>query len=131
MFRCNGSHRVGDTPAEALKQRLRGDLKAALTKRDAATAATLRTVIAAIDNAEAPPLAERSISAETAAAAAPRSAEIERLLLSRADLAHILEAEIAERESAAIEMEKLGRSDRAAALRDEALLARRYLGAQE
>ena len=52
---------------------------------------------------------------------------MERLLLSRDDVREVLEAEIHERERAAEEMDRLDRADRAASLRAEARLARRYV----
>lgn len=90
-----------------------------------AEASTLRSILAAIDNAEAPPLAAGSASE-------PRrfedgSAEIDRLILSADRLRTILLAEIEEREAAAAEMARLGQSDRAGALQVEIDVARRYL----
>jgi len=55
------------------------------------------------------------------------SAEIERPSLSEAAVRAILAAEVLERETAAAEMTRLNRADRAEALRAEALLARRYI----
>jgi hypothetical protein len=54
------------------------------------------------------------------------SAEVARLLLNGARVNEILQAEIAEREHAAVEMERLQMPDRAEALRAEILIIRRY-----
>lgn len=109
-----------------VKARLRADLRTAMKDRRTFEAEVIRALVAAIDNAEAPPT--------HAGQAAPvhhhfrsGSAEIERLLLSRFEVRNVLLAEIHERERAAAELEHLGKADRAAALRAEALLAKRYL----
>ncbi|RDE10477.1 GatB/YqeY domain-containing protein [Pelagibacterium lacus] len=105
-----------ESPAEALKTRLRTDLKAAMAGKDRSEAALLRTLIAAIDNAEAPALDG------TAA-----TAEIARLDLDPARLRAIIAGEIAEREQAAHALDSVGQAPRAAELRQQATLARRYL----
>jgi hypothetical protein len=109
-----------------MKARLRADLRNAMKERRAPEVQLIRALIAAIDNAEAPPagtaqtppLPHRFLSG---------SAEAERLLLSRSDLRDLLLAEIDEREHAAAAFERLEKTDRAEALRAEAHLARRYL----
>jgi uncharacterized protein YqeY len=112
-------------PATEIKDRMRSDLTAALRGRRTAVAATLRMLISAIDNREAPAIPASVPGANDFSAAAP--SEIERLRLSRLDIEHILQNEIAERVSAAAEMERVGRRDRAEVLRSEANLAKRYL----
>ena len=108
-----------------MKARLRADLRTALKERRATEAKVIRVLIAAIDNAEAPP-----IHAEQTTLIHQRfrsgSAEVERLLLSRADVRSVILGEIQERERAAAELEGLGKVDRAEALRTEAVLAKRY-----
>lgn len=113
-------------PATALKHRLRRDLKAALTRRSKAEAMTLRSLIAAIDNGEAPPLGTGPVGMELEALI-PGSAEVQRLRLTAVDVNRILLQEIGDREDAAAEMERFGRTDRADVLLAEARLARRYL----
>ena len=105
---------------------MRADLRAALKARRTDEAKVVRALVAAIDNAEAPPLP----AAETASLPhrfESGAAEVERLRLSRSRLRQLLLAEIQEREQAAAELERLNRTDRAKALRAEALIARRYL----
>lgn len=112
--------------AEAMKARLRDDLRAAMKGKRSHEATLIRSLIAAIDNAEAPPAQEQGT-----AAAFHRfrsgSAEVERLSLNHMQVRQVLLAEIDERELAAAELEGLGKMDRAAALRAEILIARRYL----
>lgn len=113
-------------PAKAMKDRLRADLRAAMKARVAGEAAVIRALVAALDNAEAPPIGKAS-DGGLGHAFASGDAEVERLLLGEADVRRVLLAEIAEREAAAAEMQRLGQSDRAAALRSEIAVARRYL----
>lgn len=116
---------AGDAGAE-MKNRLRADLRAAMKGGRASEAALIRVLLAAIDNAEAPPL-DGSRKAADQHRFRDGSAEIERLHLSEAAVRAILAAEVLERETAAAEMMRLNKADRAEALRAEALLARRYI----
>lgn len=115
-----------DDAAETMKARLRDDLRVALKDKRAADAKLIRALVAAIDNAEAPPAQE-----DAAGSAFHRfrsgSAEVERLLLDHAQVRQVLLAEIREREIAAAELERLEKHDRAAALRAEILIAQRYI----
>lgn len=109
-----------------MKPRLRADLRAALKGGRLQEAKLVRVLIAAIDNAEAPPARADRLLAE------PHqfregSAEVERLSLSRAQIRTILLAEIQEREDAASEMDRVARPDQAEMLRNEVRLARRYV----
>ncbi|MBX7185043.1 MAG: hypothetical protein K1Y01_07850 [Vicinamibacteria bacterium] len=108
------------------KARLRADLLAAMKEKRTVEAKVLRTLVAAIDNAEAPE-AHPGETAMTHHHFHSGSAELERLLLSRSRVRDVLLAEVLERERAAAEMERLKERGRAEALRAEALLARRYL----
>ena len=112
--------------AQAMKTRLLADLRAALKERRACEARVVRTLIAAIDNAEAPP-ADAGPGPMAWHEFRSGAAEVERLFLSCADVRRTLQAEVDERESAAAELERLGRAGEATALRSEADLARRYL----
>ena len=109
-----------------MKARMRADLSAALKDRRADEAKVVRTLIAAIDNAEAPPLPAGQ-TASVPHRFQSGSAEVERLRLGRPRLRRLLLVEIEDRERAAAELERLNKADRAAALRAEALVARRYL----
>jgi uncharacterized protein len=106
-----------------MKDRLRADLKLALVAKRSAEVAVLRTLIAAIDNKEAPPLTD----GRTAHWGEPGLAETPRLLLDAERVRAILLDEIAERETVATQVEAAGTAGYASTLRTEALLIRRYL----
>jgi len=109
-------------PARAMKDRLRANLRLALLARRSADAAVLRTLIAAIDNKEAPPLMSRTLhEAEQAAA------EVPRLRLDSKAVRDILLSEIAEREIAVAHLEAAGAPDKAEVLLSEVLLIRQYV----
>ncbi|SFX97401.1 hypothetical protein SAMN04244548_02385 [Paracoccus pantotrophus] len=109
-----------------MKTRMRADLRAAMKEGRGSDAKLIRTLIAAIDNAEAPPARGGSGAAEQHRFLSG-SAEVERLSLDAERVRAILLAEIKEREQAAAEMDRLGRPDRADAIRAEARLAAGYL----
>jgi uncharacterized protein len=109
-----------------MKERLRADLRAAMKNGRTIEAKVLRALVAALDNAEAPP-ADAARTAPVHHRFHEGSAEVERLLLSSSDVRDVLLAEIEDRERAADKMDRLKQTDRAEALRAEALLARRYL----
>lgn len=111
--------------ANAMRARLSVDLRHALKEKDRPRAALLRSLVAALDNAEAPQaLAGPTLGQDFRSGAA----EVERLVLDDRDVQRVLIAEIEEREDAAAQFERLGQAERATALRFEATLARRYLG---
>lgn len=108
--------------ASDLKERLRADLKAAMRERKADEVAVIRTLIAAVDNAEAPPVegfAERLRQREAIG-------EIGRRKLAASDLNRVLEAEARSRLAAAEDYERHGRDDEAARLCREVELIGRY-----
>ena len=109
--------------AGELKERLRADLKAAMQERRSADVAVIRTVIAAIDNAEAQPIEgfEERIRLREAVG------EVGRRELDAAALDELLDAEARSRLAAAEDYERHGRGDDAARLRQEADLIARYL----
>jgi uncharacterized protein YqeY len=109
-----------------MKARLRADLRTAMKDRRADEAKILRALVAALDNAEAPPIPAGQKAADLHHFHSG-TAEVERLLLGEADVHQVLLAEIHERECAAAELEQLGKFERAQALRGEAALAKRYL----
>jgi len=104
--------------AVEMKARMRGDLLGALKAKRADEIAVLRSLLAAIDNAEAPPI--------DTAPAFGTSAEVERLLLTEAQLREVLRREMEEREQAAEELARLGQGDHADALLRQAEIAARY-----
>jgi uncharacterized protein YqeY len=111
---------------EEMKARLRVDLVAAMKGKRMVEAKVIRTLVAAIDNAEAP-AADPGAKAMDHHHFHSGSAEVTRGLLTRSRVRDVLLAEVEERERAAAEMERVQQMDRAEALHAEALLARRYL----
>jgi uncharacterized protein YqeY len=108
-----------------MKSRLRDDLLAAMKGRHVMDAKVIRALIAAIDNAEAPPAV--ATPAQPQHPLASGSAEVQRLVLNPAQVQAIILADVAEREQAAAQMDQLGQTARAAELRAEALVAGRYV----
>jgi uncharacterized protein YqeY len=110
--------------AADLKERLRTDLKAAMRERQAGKVAVIRTLIAAIDNAEAVPvdgLEERLRQREDIG-------EVARRELDASALDAVLSKESDTRLAAAQDYARHGRNDDAARLRREAELIARYRG---
>ena len=107
--------------AVALKQRLRADLKAAMQARATDGVRVLRTLIAAVDNAEAVPGEHKNIQR----AFGEPGVEVARRELHDADLAALLDREIGERLAAAGGYDA-SRPDLAARLRAEAALIGGY-----
>lgn len=112
--------------AHAMKTRLRADLRAAMKDRRTSEAKLIRALVAAIDNAEAPPL-RAGQQATDQHRFHDGSAEVERLSMTPTQVRAVLVAEMQERERAAAEMSRVGRPDRADALHAETLLVRRYI----
>jgi hypothetical protein len=112
-----------DTGGDAIQARLRLALRAALKAKDAVAVSALRSVLAAISNAEAVPpnpgTAPAASQHVAGGAAGLGSAEAERKILSRQETARIVEDEVAERQSAARQYEAAGHSERAGRLRHE------------
>lgn len=114
------------TPSVEMKRRLRADLRLAMKEGRPEEAGVLRSLVAALDNAEAPPrtptLMTHSLLDFTSG-----SAEVQRLHLDERRVSEVLQGEVRERERAAAEFERLGRIDRAQSLRAEARVALRYV----
>jgi hypothetical protein len=119
-----------DTPAEMLRTRLRRDLRAAMKAQRRDEMAALRTLIAAIDNAEAVDEAspEPRASSEHVAGAVQGvgAADATRRVLTERDLERVVETELWERDAQAARLELLGRADEASRLRIEADVIARY-----
>jgi hypothetical protein len=123
-----------DTPAEILRARLRSDLRAAMKAQRQDEMAALRTLIAAIDNAEAvedaasPSRSPSPSSGAHVAGAVPGlgAADATRRSLSERDLQRIIESELWERDAQAERLTLLGRSGDASRLRLEAEVIARY-----
>ena len=109
-----------------MKARLRADLLTAMKDRNLLVARVIRGLIAALDNAEAPPIPpERAVPIQHQFAT--RSAEVARLRLTWQQVRELLLTELHDRERAAAEFDRLVRPDHAATLREEAGVVRRYL----
>jgi uncharacterized protein len=116
---------------------MRRDLTAAMKARDKRAVATLRSTLAAIDNAEAVDAAAgggqpagEGAGAEAVivgAALGVGAAEVERRVLTAAEMEAIVRREVAERESAADAYQRAGQAPHAERLRAEAELLSAYL----
>ncbi|HTJ72429.1 MAG TPA: hypothetical protein VL551_33120 [Actinospica sp.] len=106
-----------------LRDRLRAAVPAAMKARDRSTVAALRSALAAIENAEAVDIdddARARAGAIEASLVGVGAAEIARRELTEADVAAIVQHEIAERRAAAATYEAAGHVERAAGLVAEA-----------
>ena len=114
--------------ATQMRTRLRSDLLVAMRERRTGEVALIRELIAAIDNAEAPTVQiDSDLPSYVRHEFSRGSAEVERLVLSSAQVHALFLREIERRERAATRFEGLGDLTRARALRSEALMARRYV----
>lgn len=109
---------------ETTKATLRADLRQAMKEGRSDEVKVLRALIAALDNAEAPAVASRALAVEQMGGLG--SSEVQRLALDAERVWSILEAQQAEREAAALELDRVGRGDLAEASRAEAAVIRRY-----
>lgn len=107
--------------ASALKERLRADLRAAIRKRSS-DVGVLRTLIAAIDNAEAIPID----GFEQRLKQREHVGEVARRELDQSALEGVLASETHTRLAAAQDYERNGRTEDAARLRKEVELIARY-----
>jgi uncharacterized protein YqeY len=111
--------------SEKMKLRLRADLKRAMKERRGDELRVLRSLLAALDNAEAPAVATTAMAMEQMGGLG--STEIQRLALDEDQVRATFAAQEAERNAAAAEFDRIGRDDHAAASRAEAAVIRRYL----
>jgi uncharacterized protein YqeY len=111
--------------ATALKQRLRADLKSAMQARATDEVRLLRTLIAAVDNAEAVS-GEAVPDKYVARTFGDPSGEVPRRELDGEAVDRVLATEIETRLAAAAGYAQHGRENEAARLRDEARLVARY-----
>lgn len=115
--------------AAALKERMRADLKAAMHSKASHEVRLLRTLIAALDNAEAIPGQHdegSTISAFGTRAFDDPSGEVPRLHLDEVAIGQLLSGEIEARLQAAADFVRHGEATEAQRLRDEADLIARY-----
>ena len=119
--------------ADDIRTRMRRDLTAAMKARDKRAVATLRSTLAAIDNAEAVDAAagggHPGEGVIAGAALGVGAAEVERRALTAAETQAIVRRELAERETAAHAYERAGQAPHAERLRAEAELLNAYLDA--
>ncbi|MGN6677897.1 MAG: hypothetical protein ACTHKL_08930, partial [Streptosporangiaceae bacterium] len=104
---------------------LRAALREAMRSRDVPAASALRSALAAIDNAEAVPVGWPSTAVTTSAhfagaAEGLGAAEAQRRVLTEEQTYEIIEAEIAERLTAAAAYEAVGHAKQASRLQREA-----------
>jgi uncharacterized protein YqeY len=104
-----------------LTERLQTDLVAAMKLRDAARVTVLRTTLAAIANAEAPPIDSAPLYSR------PGTTEHSRLHLTAADLNAIIEREIAARHESIADYRSVGATQPAAVLEAEVAVLQTYL----
>jgi len=109
--------------ATALKERLRADLKAAMQAKAAGEVRLLRTLIAALDNAEAVAVEQKGYVSRKFG---DPSGEVPRLQLDDGAINQLLRREIEARTEAASDYERHGEAAEAQRLRDEASLIARY-----
>jgi uncharacterized protein len=110
---------------EPLQARLRRGLIEAMKAGDRSAVAALRQTLAAIANAEAPPV--RALRAVPTEPEVGRLVEHPRLVLTADDVERIVRAEVDEREAAAVEYRRVARPVEAAAVDAEAAVLRAYL----
>jgi len=111
---------------------LRQELLAARKARDPVAVAALGSAIGAIENAEAVDVSSglpalTSSEHVAGATAGVGSSDVERRVLSEADVVGIVRGQVDERISAADQYEQLGERERAERLRLEAAVLRRHL----
>jgi len=120
-----------DPGPQALRDALRRDLASAMKARDADAVSALRTVIAAIDNAEAVPVPDESPATTSGHVAGARAglgaAEAARRDLTGSQQQAILSDQITGYTTEADRYEALGHPDAARRLRDQARLLTGYL----
>lgn len=115
-----------------LRARLRTDLTAAMKARSAVEVSAIRSLLAALDDAEAvAPPATRAVSElageyVAGAAVGVGSTEVPRKQLSADEVALVVAGQVEERRAAASTFDAVDQPDAAARLRDEALVVERY-----
>lgn len=106
-----------------VREQLKADLLKAMKARDKIAVVTIRTMLGAIDNAEAVPLPQGLVFAMDG------SAEVPRRLLTEEDIRAILTRERDERRRAHAQYEALGLVTETERVKGEVAVFDRYLGA--
>lgn len=109
-----------------LREQMKADLTRAMKARQNDTVATLRSVLAAIDNAEAVPVSETTLPS---APVMGQNNEVPRKVLSAGDIRQLVQKEIDERRTASVKYAHLGQTTEAARLQTAATLIATYLNA--
>jgi uncharacterized protein YqeY len=122
----SAANETPDDAADALKRRLRDDLMAAMRARAGTEIAVLRALVAALDNAQAVPIADGHKPYAEKPFGDP-SVEVPRLPLDLPAVRALLAQEAGARNAAADQFESLGKTERAALLRSEVRIIARYL----
>lgn len=105
----------------SIRERLKDDLPNAIKLRDSAAVTAIRTMLAAIDNAEA--VDPRGLSTPVYG----RTNDVPRKLLTAQDIQDIVQHEAVARQSAIVKYQQLGSHDAASQLRAELDVINRYL----
>ena len=107
-----------------IREQMKADLTQAMKARDSLAVTTLRSVLGAIDNAEAIPVSEAKFPVEPVVG---KSNEAPRKILSPDDIRQILQHEIEDRRAASTEYARLGQQAEAERLQKAAGLIEGYL----
>ncbi|MQA06791.1 MAG: hypothetical protein GEV07_30215 [Streptosporangiales bacterium] len=109
----------------SIRDRLRADLKTALKERDRVAASTIRTALAAIENAEAVDAVE--VDGTDPMGTVGLSRDVSRRALSPTDIRDILRREVDERQQAISTYETTEQHPEADRLRTELRVLERYV----
>jgi len=120
--------RPSNQSGASLRERLQRGLYAARKQRDGAGIQALSSVLTALDNAGAVP--PSALASAAPKAACGQVSEVPRRELSEAESAAIVRAEIAERDAAIADYERLRCEHEAAALRAEREILVGFLGGE-
>lgn len=120
-----GGAPAADGDDRTVVARMRADLTIAMRERDEVRVRALRTALAAVANAEAPPIVAAPSSLDEPVVGA--LVEHRRLELAAADVERILRAEVADRVDTATQFETHGRDADGATVRAEAAVIESYL----
>ena len=105
----------------SLQTRLRNDLRTAMQEHDTVTTLTLRSLLDAMDNACAVPMTAEHVPVHG------HSGDVPRRVVTDSEYESILRHEAASRSAAALEYERLGRTEAATQVRAELSIVLRYL----
>jgi uncharacterized protein len=116
---------IANDAADIVKARLRQDLRLSIRAKEWLRVKVLRSLIAALDNAQAVPPGDQHVH-YAIRTFGDGSAEVSRLRLSEREVQRLLAQEFASLRTAADELEQLDKRERAAELRAEAAIVESY-----